>query len=112
MKKEIETTQKLNFRQNFRGGLKSTKEGERDEFVWKLFLRAKQETDCVPSAEIHHKPLREVNFLITMFVVLLDDIADHGQNERLFNEVAKIVNTPDCVKFNEFNQKKKIVYFS
>lgn len=112
VKKEIETTQKVKLPSELQGWIKEyEKVGERDEFVWKLFLRAKQETDCVPSAEIHHKPLREVNFLITMFVVLLDDIADHGQNERLFNEVAKIVNTPDCVKFNEFNQKEKDCLF-
>lgn len=108
VKKEIETTRGVKLPLELQIWInKYEKVGQRDDFVWKLFLRAKQETDCISLSEIHHTPAREVNFLITMFVVLLDDIADRSKKERLFNEASQIVNNKDRVNFSGFTEKEK-----
>lgn len=108
IKKEIEATKKVELPPQLKIWIEEyEKVGKRDEFVWKLFLKARQSIDCVSLPEINKEALQEVDFLMALFVVLFDDVADNSQNEELLNEMMKIIIAEDLVKFNGFNQEEK-----
>lgn len=108
IEKEIKIVQKVKLPPELQKWVKEyEKVGERDEFIWKLFLRAKQEIDYISTKKVYKNSLQEVKFLITIFVILLDDIADQKQNERLLNELSKIPFTENDIKFNKLNQEEK-----
>lgn len=81
--------------------------GGRDGFIWKLFLKAKREINCMPVKKPYRAPLMEINFLITMFVVLLDDVADKNQNKKLLNKLIKVPLMKNSAKYGKFNKKEK-----
>ena len=59
VKEEIENIQKMELPREIEMWIKEyEKVGERDEFVWKLFLKAKKNTDFVMPAEINRRALR------------------------------------------------------
>lgn len=108
IEKEIKIVQKVKLPPELQKWVKEyEKVGERDEFIWKLFLRAKQGIDYISTKKVYKNSLQEVKFLITIFVILLDDIADQKQNERLLNELSKIPFTENDIKFNKLNQEEK-----
>lgn len=59
--------------------------GHRDEYLWKIYLKAKEQLDFVPVANKYRKSLQEINFLVTMYVVFIDDVADKEQNGELLD---------------------------
>lgn len=87
--------------------LEYEKVGDRNELVWKLFLRAKQEIDYISTKKVYKNSLQEVKFLIAMFVILLDDIADQKQNRKLLNELSKIPFTENNIKLSRLSQEEK-----
>lgn len=108
IKKELAAVKKTKLPAKFKKWVREYEEiGERNKFVWKLFLKAKREIDCMPAQKPYRTALEEVNFLITMFVVLLDDMADQSHNEKFLNRLAKIPFMGNAAKNGNFNKKEK-----
>ncbi len=91
IQEEIASIQKIVLPPHLQGWVDSyEKVGERDRFTWKIFFRFSQEIHYVSGIQPHQKSLQEIRFLITMFIMLLDDIVDQNQSTRLLNKLLKI----------------------
>jgi hypothetical protein len=108
IKKEVEAVNAVKLPPELQKWVKEyEKVGERDEYIWKWFLKIEKEINSPFIIETHQKSLQEVRFLMAMFVILLDDVADQQQNSRLLNELLKIPFNQNYTKFNKLNQKEK-----
>jgi len=67
------------------------KVGKRNNYIWKWFYKK-----IVPAITLSEVPLRyrkslwKSKFLMVMFVVLLDDVADNMKRKRLLDQLLKI----------------------
>lgn len=108
IEKEIEEIQNVKPPPKLQKWIKEyEKFGTRDEFIWRLFLKTKQEINYLFISKIYQTSLQEVKFLLTMFVVLLDDVVDREQNEKLFNELLKVPFLKNYIEFKKLNKKEK-----
>lgn len=106
VEKEIEAIQKIRIPKDLQRWVDEYKKvGKRDDFIWKMFLRTK-ECNCILTPTSYKNSLKKTRFLITMFVVLLDDIADKNPNKNLFNELLKVPSVNSEIKFNKLNQNE------
>jgi len=63
--------------------------GHRDAYLWQIYLMAKKAIDFVPAQDECRESLREANFLVTMYIVFIDDVVDREQNQELFSVLAR-----------------------
>lgn len=62
----------------------------RDPYLWKWFYNVSPHfrLSCVPAQ--HQQTVREQKLLLTFYITLLDDLADHYGDSKTFNEVRKL----------------------
>lgn len=83
------------------------KVGERDEFFWKFIYKINQ---IIKPFKIPDKYYNlDIKFLIIIFIIIADDIADRTKNEKFLNEIIKIsYNEKHLSVINaQFNKKEK-----
>ncbi len=108
IKKEIEEVQKVELPEEVQRWVKEYEEiGERSEFIWMWLWKMFQITKLPISPKKHEKTLLTIKVLLTMFIVLLDDIADKGGSKKMLDEMSKIpfVLTCDYKGFNKIEKK-------
>jgi hypothetical protein len=81
--------------------------GERDVFIWKLFLYGIKNIDFVNIDEKYRKLMVKAQFLVAMLVVMLDDAADSQKDEKLLRELLKIIYYNQYKKQHDFSEKKR-----
>ncbi|PIR90403.1 hypothetical protein COS93_01555 [bacterium (Candidatus Gribaldobacteria) CG07_land_8_20_14_0_80_33_18] len=109
VKKEIETVQKIKLPPELQKWVrKYEKVGKRSEFFWKFIYQIYRIIKPFNLSAIYQNSIIEIKFLIVMFIILLDDIADKTRNKTLLNELLKIPLGWINIKFNRLNQKEKI----
>ncbi len=91
---------------------KYEKVGKRNPFIWnwlwEIFQIMKMPFNPINK---HEKELLEVKVLITMFIVVLDDVADKGEDQLLLKELFKIPFDRDAIKKEHLNKEKKDFLF-
>ena len=83
------------------------KVGNRKILEWKMAFKASEMIRIFIAPEKKITSLRNAKFLMSMFIILLDDIADEMQDEKLLNEILKVPFEKNCIKFNQLNLKEK-----
>ncbi|MFH1564595.1 MAG: hypothetical protein ABIC82_01970 [bacterium] len=84
------------------------KVGERDGFIWKWSYKALLTIQFPVTQKKYLKSLMYIKMLLAMFVILLDDIADKEQNEKLLTELLKIPFAKNYIKTEKLNKKEKL----
>lgn len=109
IKEEIEEVKKVELPPELKKWVKEyEKVGERDGFLWKLFLSGIKDVNYINTEEKYKKSLLEAQFLVAMFVVMLDDVADSQKDSKLLKELLKIAYYKNCTKQNNLNKKKRL----
>lgn len=113
-KREIDKINEVKLPEELQKWVEKYKEagGERGEFVWKIFFKIKQEVNVIPVLENHKKSLQEIQFLIAMFVVLIDDVVDQKQDEVLLSELLKVPFMKSYIDFGRLDKEKLYLRFS
>lgn len=108
IKKEIEAIQKIKLPPDLQKWvIEYNKVGERDEFIWKWAYRSIPMVTLSNILKKYQNPIRNVKFLIIMFIILLDDVADKMKNERLLNELLKIPSRENEIKYKHLDKLEK-----
>ncbi|MCK5413234.1 MAG: hypothetical protein KAI57_02555 [Candidatus Pacebacteria bacterium] len=80
--------------------------GLRNDFIWKLFISVEKEVNYILVPKKHKTSLNEVQFLIAMYIVLIDDIADHENNNKLLKALFKVPFSQNNINYNKLNKKE------
>jgi hypothetical protein len=108
IKQEIKGVQEIRIPPGLKKWVKEyEKFGKRNEFTWKLFLKAEKEFDYLLIPKKYRNSLEKVYFLLAMFVILLDDVADKKQARKLLAELLRIISMGDCININKLNKKDR-----
>ena len=108
IEKEIREIQKIKLPPELQKWVKEyEKVGERNELVWKMAFKASEIIEFSTELKKYSVSLQNTKFLISMFNVLLDDIADKIQSKRFLNEILKIPFEKKNIKFNRLNLEEK-----
>lgn len=66
--------------------------GERDDIIWQfVYLVIRNISPFINYNKKYKKINMELKFLFSMFIIIIDDIADKEKNDKLFNEITKII---------------------
>jgi len=107
-KKEIESVKILKIPPEIQKWIKGyEKVGIRGEFFWKFMYKASQIVSPFNIPNIYRGSITEIKFLIIIFTILLDDIADKKKNKKLLNELAKISFSRNYIKLDKLNRREK-----
>ena len=83
------------------------KVGDRDSFIWKWSYKVAQIITFPNVPKIYYNSLYITKFLMILFIVLLDDVADKLQNKILLEEILKIPFNEKGIKLNYLTSKEK-----
>jgi hypothetical protein len=109
IKKEIEAIQNIKLPKELQGWVDEYQRvGERDIFFWKWIYKGIQETTLPMVTKKYQKSIWKSEFLLIMFIILLDDTADRTRNTKLLDELLKIPFEKKCLTFKKLTQKDKI----
>ena len=105
-KREIEKIQKVKLPVELQKWVEEyEKVGERNEFFWKFMYEINQTIKPFKIPDEYCNS--DVKFLIIIFIILVDDIADRTKNEKLLNEIIKIPHNKLLTINIRFNKKEK-----
>lgn len=93
IEKEIEAIQKVELPPELQKWVEEYKKvgGKRDNIIWKfVYLIIRDISPFINYNKKYKKKNTELKFLFSMFVIIIDDIADKEKNNKLFDEITKI----------------------
>lgn len=90
IEKEIKAVKRVRLPREIRGFVEEyEKVGERSEFFWQFMLKGNRMFSFL---EIPQKyKIAELKFLVTMFIILFDDVADQTKDSKLLDNLLRIV---------------------
>ncbi|MCK5491151.1 MAG: hypothetical protein KAI67_04885 [Candidatus Pacebacteria bacterium] len=80
--------------------------GIRNAFIWKLFIFVQKEISYISIPNKHRTSLSEIQFLITMYIILIDDIADYENNNKLLKVLSKVPFSQNNINHNKLSKKE------
>lgn len=108
VKKEVEAIQKTELPPELQKWVKEyEKVGERNEFFWKFIYRLNQIIQPFKIPKKYRGSNIEIRFLIGMFIILLDDLADRVQSGELLSNLSKIPFDQDYKRLSRLNKKER-----
>lgn len=106
-KEEIEKLRREKLPSNLQKWVnKYEKVGTRNPLVWLLVFRFIKTVKFSPIAKKYQPSLMQAKFLLTMFIVLLDDAIDRDQKKRLTEELLKIPFEENKMRFDGLSTKE------
>jgi hypothetical protein len=92
VKEEIKRTNRIKLPPELQKWVEGYKRvgGERNEFIWKWVYIVSKTITLSSAEKKYQKSLWEIKFLMIMFVVLIDDMADKYKNRKMLEELVKI----------------------
>jgi len=112
-KKEIEAIKNIELPKELQQWVKKYKKvGERGDLIWLLTWKIIKTVSLSDISTNYQESLQNVKFMITMFVILSDDIVDKNKNQRLLNELFGIAMDGHYEKSENlaFGEKKYIKF--
>lgn len=114
IEKEIKDIRSIEFLPDLKKWVKAYEAvGERNSYIWSWTMKS---IPLITLPGIHpqyHRSLYNLKFLLVMFVVLLDDVADRFKKESLLNEILKVPFSQTAIKLSRLNpEEKKYLKFS
>ena len=107
IKKEINKVKETKFSPRLEKKINEyEKIGSRDDFVFKWCYKINTEWFLLNVSEKYRESLIEVKTLFNMFIVLIDDISEERNKNKLLNELLKIPFNEECIDFKKLNQKE------
>lgn len=107
-KGEIEKIQKVKLPPELEEWVKKyNKIGGRNRFIFLWLYRIIKIVTLPIAAKKYRLSLWKAKFLIALFIILLDDIADKTQQKRLLDELFKVPFAQADIKDNKLNQNEK-----
>ncbi len=82
--------------------------GERDRFFWNWIYKAILETTFPIITKEYKTSIYKNEFLMVMFIILLDDVVDKRKSKKILDELLKIAFFENQIKFNCLNQKEEL----
>lgn len=116
-RKEIKRIKEINLPDNFKSWVIEYEKagGKRDRFIWKIWYDILNK-DSFPVLLTSHEEYKEssiiVKFLLTMFVVQLDDIADNKLGRELLSESFKVIIDDNHKISNLNNEERRYIIFT
>ncbi len=108
MKKEIEIIQKVKLPLELQKWVREyEKVGRRDKSIWLMIYKSIQVMTFPGVAKKYQKSLINIKFLITMFVILLGDMATVEKNKKLLKGILNIPLEKNYIKLRNANLKKQ-----
>lgn len=108
VKEELEEVQKTELPPELQRWVREyNKVGSRENFTFSWLYRIIQIVTLPITAKKYRRSLWETKFLMATFIILLDDVADKTQQERLLNELLKIPFRHANIQVDELNQEEK-----
>lgn len=108
-KREIEKIQRAKLSKDLQELVDEYKEvgGNRDDFIWIwiYYISITITLSCVE--EKYKESLYKIKFLLIMFVVLIDDIADNHKDNNVLQELLKVPFDQANIKFEKLDSKEK-----
>lgn len=115
IKREIEKTKKIKLPielQDWVGGYKRVG-GERNDFIWKWIYIVSKTITLSGVEKKYLKSLWEIKFLMIMFVVLIDDMADKYKNKKMLEDLIKIPFNQSGIKLVRLKgEDRKFIAFT
>jgi hypothetical protein len=111
IEKEIEAIQKVKLPPELQKWVKEYEKvgGERDDFIWKWTYNISRVITLTSVEKKYRRSVSEVKFLMIMFVVLIDDVADKHKNNKVLKELLKIPFNLSGVRLDKLG-KEEIKY--
>lgn len=113
-KRETEKIQKIKLPAELQKWVKEYEKagGERDKKIWLFVYKIiKDFFPFVACDKQYSKSLNETKFLFTMFVIIIDDIADKKKDEELLNEIFKLIFYDNYTKSKDLEKLPLFVLY-
>lgn len=82
--------------------------GKRSRMLWKWSWYVRNSGIILSSvAKKYFRPVSKARLALTIFITILDDVADNWKNEDLLREITKIPLQIECLNHKEFNSREK-----
>jgi len=108
IEKEIKEVQKVELPKEIKKWVKEyEKVGDRNPFIWKWLYKMFEGLYLPVASKKYKESLIEIKILTTMYVVLLDDVADKTKNHKFLNEIFKTYILPKYIEWKSINKKEK-----
>jgi hypothetical protein len=110
IKKEWEKVNNIEFPQETQWWIKKYNREikSRDPLVWSLIFRFIEIVDFSPVQQKHQHSLLQARFLLTMLVVLVDDVVDKHQNKRLRECLLNIPLKENQMRFKDLSVENRL----
>ncbi len=112
IKKELAEIQAVELPEELQKWVKEyEKVGDRDQSFWKLIYLFNKKITSIPFNENQKKSVLKTKFLLSLFIILLDDVADESKNASLLGYLLEIPSKKTSFAPHSLN-KKESIYFN
>ncbi len=106
IEKEIKEVQKVKLPSEIQKWIKEYESfGQRSSLFWQFMFRGSQMFSFIKQTKKYK--ISELKILITMFIILFDDVADGTKNKKLLNEMIKVISNNKNIDYKKFSTKEK-----